>query len=59
VVRKRRHSASYLERQSAILEVEQASDLVSAVSRYCVFHLCVRFCYVKLVTLLLSLGKFL
>ena len=41
VVRKRRHSTSYLERQSAILEVEQASDLESAVSRYCVFHLCV------------------
>ncbi|XP_062177990.1 pentatricopeptide repeat-containing protein At1g10910, chloroplastic isoform X2 [Alnus glutinosa] len=33
VVRTRRHSRSYLERQSAILEVEQASDVDSAVAR--------------------------
>jgi 3'-phosphoadenosine 5'-phosphosulfate (PAPS) 3'-phosphatase len=59
VVRTRRHSRSYLERQSAILEVEQASDVDSAVARYCIFLLCVCACYVKLVTLLLSLGKFL
>lgn len=59
VVRTRRHSRSYLERQSAILEVEQASDVDSAVARYCIFLLCVCACSVKLVTLLLSLGKFL
>lgn len=42
VVRQRRHSRSYLERQSAILEVEQASDLDSAVARYCIFlYVCV------------------
>lgn len=32
-VHKRRHSKSYLERQSAILEVQQASDLGHAIAR--------------------------
>lgn len=32
-VHKRRHSKSYLERQSAILEIQQASDLGPAIAR--------------------------
>lgn len=42
VVRKRRHSKSYLQRQSAILEVQQASDLDSAIAR-CFYPLTVAF----------------